>query len=94
MNDEDLKKITQAVREAVKEDVREVIKDEVDTALEPVHQKLDALTGSVIQIETTLEGYADSYKINKSNIERLDNRVTEVEDKTGIIPPQEFTIQR
>ncbi len=49
---------------------------------------------SVISTETTVTGYADAYKTNKSNIERLDSRVAELEDKASIIPPQEFTIQR
>lgn len=90
MNDVDLNKITQSVREAVKEDVREIVKEE----LEPVHQKLDALSSSVVQIEATLEGYADAYKVNKKNIERLDGRVIELEDKAGIIPNPDFAIQR
>ncbi len=49
---------------------------------------------SVIYIETNIKGYADAYKTNKANIERLDIRMAEIENKEGIIPPPEFTIQR
>lgn len=59
-----------------------------------MNDKLDTHTGALIEIEGTLKGYADSYKTNKSNIERLDVRVSELEDHAEIIPPPELTIQR
>ncbi len=49
---------------------------------------------SVITTETTIKGYADAYKTNKANIERLEDRVIQLEDKAGVIPPPEFIIQR
>lgn len=55
---------------------------------------MDANTTAVVELESTIKGYADAYKTNKANIERLDNRVTKLEDNVGIIPPLEFTIQR
>lgn len=109
MNDGDVKKITQAVREAVKADVREIVKEEVEGALATITQDLgevkqdlkevkdtqeNQVLPSVITTETTIKGYADAYKTNKVNIERLDDRVTKLEDNAGIIPPSEFTIQR
>ena len=90
MNNEDVKKITQAVREVVKEEVSNAL----EVALKPVHQKLDSHSGALIEIEATLKGYADSYKTNKSNIERVDERVSKLEENSGVIVPQELTIQR
>lgn len=34
------------------------------------------------------------YKINKSNIERLDDRVAELEENAGVVHPPELAIQR
>lgn len=55
---------------------------------------MNANTAAVVELESTIKGYADSYKTNKANIERLDNRVTKLEDNPGITPPLEFAIQR
>ena len=49
---------------------------------------------SVIETEVTVKGYADAYKTNKANIERLDDRVAKLENRADIIPAPEFTIQR
>lgn len=45
-------------------------------------------------IETTVKSYADSYMTNKSNIERLDGRLTRFEEDANIIVPPELTVQR
>ncbi|SRR3989344_4675833 len=65
-----------------------------DTGLTAINRRLDANTAAVVELESTIKGYADAYKTNKTNIERLDDRVIQLEDKTGIIPPPELTIQR
>ena len=39
-----------------------------------------------MSIEATLEGYADMYKVNKDNIEELNQRVDEVEEQIGLTP--------
>ncbi len=49
---------------------------------------------SVIETETTVKSYADSYKINKGNIEKLDDRLTAVEDQLEIQPSDQLAIQR
>ncbi len=59
-----------------------------------INSKLDSHSVSLINIETTLAGYADSYKINKGNIERLDDRVSKVEDHLDIQISPELAIQR
>lgn len=47
---------------------------------------------SVIETEATLKGYADSYKENQHNIERVDTRLTAVEDKLDIDTPEELKV--
>lgn len=49
---------------------------------------------SVITTETTVKGYADAYKTNKANIERLDERVAKLEDNAGITVTSDLVIQR
>ncbi len=68
--------------------------DDLGEALGDVQKTQTSHTGSLIKIESTLEGYADAYKINKGNIERLDERVFKVEDQLDIRVSPEFTIQR
>lgn len=68
--------------------------DEVKDDLKEVKQTQQSHTGSLMSIEATLNGYADAYKVNKVNIERLDERVAKLEDNAGIIPPSDLVIQR
>lgn len=62
--------------------------------LSVINDKLDSHTAALINIESTLTGYGDMYKINKSDSQKLEKRIEVLEDKTGIISPPEFAIQR
>ncbi len=61
----------------------------LDEAIVPLRQDIkelkdvqeNRLLPSVTEVEVTVKSYADSYKINKGNIERLDERLTTVEDQ-------------
>ena len=80
--------------------IAKVVKSEISEALVPIHEKLDEHsakldahsakldnhTASLMNIEATLEGYADMYKVNKDNIEELNQRVDEVEEQIGLTP--------
>ena len=73
--------------------IAKVVKSEISEALVPIHEKLDKHsakldnhTASLMSIEATLEGYADMYKVNKDNIEELNQRVDEVEEQIGLTP--------
>lgn len=68
--------------------------DEIRKDLDEVKETLKGHTGSLMNIEATLEGYADAYKVNKGNIERLDERLITVEDKLEIQPSDQLAIQR
>lgn len=47
---------------------------------------------SVTETELTLKSYADSYKINQLNIERVDTRLATVEDKHDIKPSEDLKV--
>ncbi len=97
MNQDDFKKLLEESIKPLQDDLGEVKKDLVELK-QDLKQVKDTqenqVLPSVITTETTTKGYADAYKTNKANIERLDNRVTKLEDQTGIIPSPDFAIQR
>lgn len=64
------------------------IKDQLSV----VNRKLDTHSASLIEIESKLDSYADSYKINHHNIERLDSRLSTTEGKLEIEPPEELKV--
>lgn len=75
----------------------DLLKDQqsvMNQKLDEVQETLDSHTASLMNIEATLEGYADAYKVNKSNIERLDERLSKAEDQLDIPIPPELAIQR
>lgn len=104
MNQDDFKKLLEDSLKPLQTGLDEVKKDlnGVKRELNEVKQDLNEVKDtqenqvlpSVITIETTVKSYADAYKINKVNIEKLDDRVTKLEDNASIIPPPEFAIQR
>ena len=83
--------------QSVKGDLRSVKED-----LQAVKRDLQEVKGtqenqvlpSVIHSETVLVGYADAYKTNKSNIERLDERVSELEENAGVTIDPALAIHR
>lgn len=58
--------------------------DDVKKDLEEVQQTTESNSGSLIEIETTLKSYADAYKLNQDNIERLKKKVNKVEEHLGL----------
>lgn len=52
--------------------------------LDEIQKTQDSHSASLINVESTLEGYADAYKVNKGNIERLDEKMSKVEDQLDI----------
>lgn len=81
---------------SMQEDLGSVHKtmDSMQSKIDTIQETLDAHTGSLMKIEATLEGYADAYKINKGNIERLDERLAKAEDQLDIPVSPELAIQR
>ncbi len=71
-------------------------------ALEPIKQDLarvnetldNRVLHSVVETEMTLKSYFDRYEINQHNIERVDTRLTTVEDHLDIEPPEDLRVPR
>lgn len=61
--------------------------------LSVMNSKLDSHTGSLMQIEAILNGYADMYKINDSNIRRMEKRLEPLEEEAGVEVPPEFKLE-
>lgn len=87
MNDDDLKKIADVVDERVNKAL-----DPIKVDLKELKEDVDTLKGSVLTIEQTIKSYADSYKINQKNIERLDTRLVTVEDHLDIASPEDLKV--
>ena len=83
-------------------------KQMLDEALKPVNQRLDDFSKELagvkntietrvlpplVYIETTVKGYADMYKINDSNIRRMEKRLKTLEENTGVEVPPEFQLE-
>ena len=64
------------------------IKDQMSV----VNRKLDTHSGSLVSIESKLDAYGDMYKISQKNIERLDTRLSTVEDQLNIEPPEDLKV--
>ena len=60
----------------------EKIKDQVSV----MNEKLDSHTESLVKIEAALEGYADMYKVNKEDNQRLKQRLERIENQLAITP--------
>lgn len=57
-----------------------------------INEKLDSHSAALVNIEAKLDGFTDSYKINQHNIERVDTRLSTVEEELGIEPPEDLKI--
>lgn len=86
MNQDDFKKILDESLKPLKEDINGVKEDlsGVKEDINEIKESLQSNFGALIRIESVLNGYADSYKINKHNIERLDTRLSKTEEKLDI----------
>lgn len=64
----------------------------LDEALESIKQKQDSHSAALISIEGKLDAYGDMYKINDSNVRKVEKRLETLEDKANITPPPELTL--
>lgn len=71
------------------------IKDQqsvMNEKLTEMQETLDANTASVITIEKEIKGYGDMYKINDSNIRKIQKRLEPLEKEAGVEVPPEFQL--
>lgn len=68
------------------------IKDQqsvMNEKLTEMQETLDANTASVVTIEKEIKGYGDMYKINDSNIRKMQKRLEPLEENAGVeVPPE------
>jgi len=72
------------------------IKDQqsvINRKLDNMNNTLDANTGSLMTIEKELKGYADMYKINDSNIRKMEKRLETLEEDTGVEVAPELQLE-
>lgn len=67
--------------------------DDPDTGLAAINRRLDANTAAVVELESTVKGYADMYKINDSNIRRMEKRLELLEEDAGRNVPPELKLE-
>lgn len=96
-NFDQIKELLEIIRDKVDrlEMFQQVTSEQVRTIkdqMSVINRKLDAHSASLINIESKLEAYGDMYKINQNNIERLDTRLSDIEDNLGIEPPEDLKV--
>lgn len=91
----DENKLKTIVEEAVNKAIEPIAQrlDDSDTGLEAINRRLDANTGAIVKLESTVNGYGDMYKINDSNIRKMEKRLETVEEKEGIQVPPELHLE-
>lgn len=105
MDEDKLKKIVEEVVNGAVDPIKQMLNDpdtglkainkrldDSDTGLAAINRRLDANTAAVMALEKTVNGYGDMYKINDSNIRKIEKRVETLEENAGIESPQEFIL--
>lgn len=71
MNADDYKKLLEEALDPIKQQLGDIEGrlDNPDAGLKRLNNRVDANTAAVMELEKTVKGYGDSYKINKQNIE-------------------------
>ena len=87
MHEEDLKRVLNKQLEPIKKQLKGQ-----GSVLVRIGQKLKAQGESLVTIETKIDNFADAYKQNQRNIEKLDKRLDLVEDDLGIEPREDLKI--
>lgn len=64
----------------------------LDEALEPIKQKQESHSAVLVSIESKLNAYGDMYKINDSNVRKVEKRLETLEENASITPPTEFIL--
>ncbi len=65
----------------------------INGKLDEMHETLDSHTGSLMTIENELKGYGDMYKINDSNIRKMEKRLETIEENDNIGVPPEYHLE-
>ena len=88
MSEEDFKRLLEQSLKSINEEQKGIREEQAE--LRKIIE--ERVLPPVIYVETTVKSYADRYVANADHIGRLQKRVSTVEDKLGIQPPEELTI--
>lgn len=61
--------------------------------LDEMQESLETNTAAVIELESTVKGYADMYKVNDSNIRRMEKRLEALEENAEVDAPNELKLE-
>lgn len=92
MDEDKLKAIVEEVVNKAIEPITQRL-DDPDTGLKRLNNRMDANTAAVVELEKTVKGYADMYKINDSNIRKTEKRLETLEENDNIDVPPEFRLE-
>ncbi len=91
MDEDKLRTIVEDVVNKAVEPIKQQLSDP-DTGLRRLNDSVDANTAAVMELEKTVKGYGDMYKINDSNIRKMEKRLETVEEEAGVKVPPEFQL--
>lgn len=67
MDENTLRKVVEEVVNNAVSPLKQILEDP-DTGLKRLNERMDVNTGAVMELEKTIKGYGDMYKINKVNM--------------------------
>ena len=103
MNQDDFKKLLDEALEPIKQKqdshTTELTNlastlDSHTTDLSNIKDKLESHSGALANIESQLDAYGDTYKINDSNIRKVEKRLETLEENADISPPSDFILAK
>lgn len=93
MNDDKLKAIIEEAIKPIKDQLNDpstglgAINNQLndpDIGLEAIKSQLNAASAGVATIEQKINAYGDMYKINDSNIRKMEKRLETIEENSGV----------
>ena len=92
MDEDKLKKIVEDVVNKAIDPINQRL-DDPDNGLHAIKSQLDAASAGVATIEQKINAYGDMYKMNDSNIRKMEKRLETVEEKEDIDVPPELQLE-
>ena len=87
MTPDDFKKLLDEALEPIKQQ-----QESHSAALVKIETKQESHSAALVSIESKLDAYGDMYKINDSNIRKVEKRLETLEENADITTPTEFIL--
>ncbi len=90
----DENKLRNIVEEAINNAVNPIkqMLEDPDTGLKRLNERVDANTSAIVELESTIKGYSDSYQANDTNIRKVDKRLQTLEEDATVDVPSELQL--